>query len=212
MHRLAPAARARIKRACSKLALCVSAKPGEARWVARSTPAAAVHLASGGSASGSVDRLPRCAAHSHAPPPHRTVPDGDAGATETASAARAAPPHPAPATPALSRSSHTARHSLCRVVWRNPNSLPAASAVVASERIRAARQHGSAAHSSVRAPQRWLHALPSAPSSQPARPPSCTAHPVAHTSPETRATRVSLPHAAAHARASSCTRPRWRAG
>ena len=75
--------------------------------------------------------------------------------------------------------------------------MPAASVVVASERIRAARQHGSAAHSSVRAPQRWLHALPSAPSSQPARPPSCTAHPVAHTSPETRDPRASLLHAAA---------------
>ena len=90
-----------------------SAKPGEARWVARSSPAAAVHSCSLGVASGSVkkykvisrgllpaddsvDRL-GCAAHGRAPPPH-TFPTEEQRRRRPQRALR--PSHPAPATPA----------------------------------------------------------------------------------------------------------------
>ena len=115
----------------------------------------------------------------------------------------AAPSHPAPATPGSRLLHKPARRSLRRAVWRNPKSLPTASVLVASVRIRAARQHGSTA--ARRAPPRWLRA-PSALHPLPARPPSCTTHPAAHTSSRER-----CPHgcrSAAHA--SSCTRPWWR--
>ena len=75
------------------------------------------------------------------PRPTSHVPDG--GAAETASAARAVPSHPAPATPGSRLLSQPARRSLRRAVWRNPKSLPTACLLVASERIRAARQHGT---------------------------------------------------------------------
>ena len=83
-----------------------------------------------------------CAAHSRAS--HTShFPRGDAGAAETATATRAAPSHPAPATPGSRLLHKPSRRSLRRAVWRNPKSLPTASLLVASERIRAARQHST---------------------------------------------------------------------
>jgi len=75
-----------------------------------------------------------------------------------------------------------ARRSLRRAVWRNPReSLPTASVVVAASE---SGQHGSTAHSTACSsavdacsPERTF--LTSRP---PARPPFCTAHPVAHPS------------------------------
>lgn len=118
-----------------------------------------------------------CAAHGHAPPPH--FPDGGA---ETASAARAAPSHPAPATPAPDSSTNLHAAACAVLCGGTPRVYPHPLWSWRASESRAARQHGThtARSSSVAAccPERAFLA---------ARPPSCTAHPVAHTSPETQA-------------------------
>jgi len=90
-----------------------------------------------------------------------------------------------------------------------PKSLPTASVVVvASEsgqhgRTAARHAHGALLRSGCVLPKRTFLA---------ARPPSGTAHPVAHTSPETRASRLSLPRAVVHARAFPAAHGRGGAG
>ena len=89
-------------------------------------------------------------------------------AAETASAARAAPSHPAPATPGSRLLHKPARRSLRRAVWRNPRVCPQPlwSWWRANPGSTAARQPGmrTARSSAVAA------CSPSARSSQPARP------------------------------------------
>ena len=144
--------------------------------------------------------------HGHAPPPH--FPDG--GAAEMASAALSAPSHPAPATPAPDSSTNcTPQPAPCCVA--EPQQPAHNICGHGGERIRAARQHITAARppppQSMHAPRARL------PHSPPARPPllhgaPCGAHILQRHEPP----RASLLHAAAHARACSRTRPRWRGG
>ena len=111
------------------------------------------------------------------------------GAAETASAALSAPSHPAPATPGSRLLHKPARRSLRLAVCRAPReSLPTASLLVAAS---ASGQHGSAAHSTARSSA--VAARSPERTSPTACPPSCTAHPVAHTSSrETYPTNVAL--------------------
>ena len=81
-----------------------------------------------------------------------------------------------------------ARRSLRRAVWRNPKSVPTASLLVASERI-----PGSTAARHAHGALLLRGRMPPELASPTARLPSCTAHPAAHPSPETRAP-AAAPH------------------
>ena len=100
-----------------------------------------------------------CAAHSHghAPPPH--VPDGDAGAAETASAVLLH--HPAP-------DSFTNLHAAACAVLCGGHQELAHSLSARGERANPGS--ATAQHIARRAPPRWLRAPPSAPYPLPARP------------------------------------------
>jgi len=107
--------------------------------------------------------------------------------------------------PPGSRLLHKLHAAACAVLCGGtPRACHPVSVFVASERIRAARQHGmrTARSSAVAACSQ------SAPHPLPARP--LARRTLRHIPTETRAPWVSLHPAAAHAHAFSCTRPRWR--
>ena len=107
-----------------------------------------------------------------------------------------------PAAPDSSTNLHAAA---CAVLCGGtPRACHPVSVFVASERIRAARQHGMRTSR----PSAVAACSQSAPHPLPPRP--LARRTLRHIPTETRAPWVSLHPAAAHAHAFSCTRPRWR--